>query len=143
MSIELVLIPVAISVTQLASNRFEKKFENRSSYKLQSFMNDEILVKKALEQYGCSYRTEDHALSIEDFNIGLLKNDDSVFEAIFDSTIKLEDAQQFLSNLEEEYTHLVQQETYKKLIQRAKEQGMVLETEMVNEQNSIVLTFKV
>jgi len=142
MSIEIVLIPIAIAVTQLASNRLEKKIENKESYKLQSFMNDESLVKKALEQYGCSFRTEDKTLSIEDFKIGFLQNEES-FDAIFDSTIKLEDAKQFLTNIEEEYTHLVQQDTYLKLIKRAKEQGLILETEEVNENNSIVLTFKV
>ncbi|MFE8700596.1 DUF1257 domain-containing protein [Cytobacillus sp. FJAT-54145] len=106
-------------------------------------MNDENLLKRALEQYGCSFEKDEKTLNVEDFKIGFLKNDVGIFEAVFDIDIKFEDAQRFLQNIEEEYTHILQQETYQKLLHRAKEQGLILETEEVNESNSIILTFKV
>lgn len=143
MSIELVLIPIAIAVTQLASDQFEQKMNNRENYKLSTMMKDEKLLERTLEQYGCEYSLDNKAINLEEFKLVLIKTKEEHFEAIFDASIEVEKAQEFLKNIEEAYGRIVQEDTYTRLIQRARENGLVLESEEVTRNDSIVLTFKV
>jgi len=80
---------------------------------------------------------------VGDIKILFHQDTDGVFEALFDHDIPFETAEEFIRHLQEEYTSIVQQETYLSLLERAKEQGLVLETEEVSSDNSIILTFKV
>jgi hypothetical protein len=146
LSIELALIPVAIAITQTIGSHMEKKMQFKDSYKIKTIMKDEILLQKALNHYGCkAFTVDSHQMesSIGDLTILFQRNNEGIFDAVFDSTIEFEHADQFVKNIETEYIHLVQQETYLKLMERAKEQGLVLESEELKENNAIVLTFKV
>ncbi|MFC0187120.1 DUF1257 domain-containing protein [Fictibacillus aquaticus] len=146
MSIELVLIPIAIAATQFTSEQIKKRKEKSESYLLSSYMKDEKLLQQALEQYGCS------TVMLEDSNIALhngahqmafYKNVEDIFDLVADSSVSQEDAEQFLHHIQDEYTRILQQETYQKLLERAQKQGYVLESEEITDNNSIVLTFKV
>ncbi|MGD7009728.1 hypothetical protein [Metabacillus sp. 84] len=145
MSIELALIPIAIAAVQGIGTAMEKKMDSKS-YSLTTIMKDEAILAKALDHYGCSPKFMDHKgmeSEIGDIKILFQQNPDGIFEALFEQDIPQETALEFIKNLQEEYTSIVQQETYLKLLERAREQGLLLETEQVTEDNSIVLTFKV
>ncbi|MFC7371417.1 hypothetical protein ACFQPF_06995 [Fictibacillus iocasae] len=146
MSIELVLIPVAIAVSQYTSDQLEKRKEKNQSFVLPSYMKDETLLQQALEQYGC------HTVMVDEQNLSIhtgahqmvfYKNEENIFDLAADSSVSREDAEEFLHQIQDEYTRILQQETYQKLLQRAERQGYVLESEEITETNSIVLTFKV
>lgn len=146
MSIELALIPIAIALTQTIGTKLGERMNDENSYSLKTIMRDEELLYKALENYGCNASLLDgEKMESTVGNLRLLfqKDEQGTFDLIADQSISAEHSAQFLKQLEEEYTHLVQQQTYLRLLERAKEQGLVLETEEVGGNNSIVLTFKV
>lgn len=146
MSIELVLIPVAIAITQSIGSHVEKKLDSKIEYHITTIMKDKDLVKKALENYGCNPNfigNDEITSEIGESKILFLQNSEGVIDAYFDNEIPLDSATEFLNNIQEEYTSIVQQETYLRLLERAKEKGMILETEEITNSNSIVLTFKI
>lgn len=146
MSIELVLIPVAIAITQSIGSRLEKKIESGKTFSITTIMKDEKVLRKTLDSYGCtSQLIEEKSMltKVGDIKILFYQDTEGVFEALFDCDISFETAEEFIRHLQEEYTSIVQQETYLNLLARAKEQGLVLETEEVSSDNSIILTFKV
>lgn len=146
MSIELALIPVAIAITQSIGSRLEKKVESDKTFSIPTIMKDEKVLRKALDSYGCTSQLVEEknmVTKVGDIKIVFHQDAEGVFEALFDSDIPFETAEEFIRHLQEEYTSIVQQETYLNLLEKAKEQGLILETEEVSSDNSIILTFKV
>lgn len=146
MSIELVLIPVGIAVAQSVSSMIEKAGEMNRSFRLATVMKDEKLLQKALEQYGCSvhvWTSGNYETEIAAAKIFFQKNEDGVFEAIFPEEVTAEDAAVFIENLTSEYKYVLQQETYRKVMERAREKGFILESEERQEDQTIVLTLRV
>ncbi|KKK39993.1 hypothetical protein WQ57_01615 [Mesobacillus campisalis] len=146
MSIELVLIPVAIAVSQAIGSNIQKRMEENKIYAVTTIMKDPQLLQKALLNYGCATSLlEENEMSSEigDVKVMFQINSQGIFEALFEKGIPEEAALEFLTNIQDEYTSLVQQDIYLKLLERASGQGLVLESEEVNNNNSIVLTFRV
>jgi len=75
--------------------------------------------------------------------LSLAKRDDGTFEALFPGTAPQEQAREALGELDAEYTRLVQERVYQQVIERAQDQGLALESERVEQDNSIVLTLRV
>lgn len=144
MSIELILIPIGIAVGQKVATLIDKRNENKA-YTIQTVMKKEHLLKKAIEQYGCSVQGDDtnYQTEVGDIKIGFYQNEEGVFEAIFDESVEQEHALEFIENLHTEYKYLIQQETYTRLVERAKENGLELESEAIQKDRSILLTFEV
>lgn len=145
MSIELALIPIAIAVGQTIVSKLDSKFEKNNSYAYKTIMKDEKLLVEALQSYGCSITSIDENIksTVGDIGIVFQKDEEGVMHAIFSNDIGQDHASEFLENLSTEYRRLVQEDTYKKLLERAKDKGYVLESEEVSENNSIVLTFQI
>lgn len=144
MSIELVLIPVGIALVQGVSSLIEKK--SGHTYSIQTVMKRQDLLQKAIEQYGCDvYEINEQNCQTEVGNIKIFfrQNDKGIFEAVFDESVKTEDAMEFVDHLHAEYKYLIQQETYQKLLQHAEEKGLELESEVIQKDRSILLTFNV
>ncbi|MDY7224439.1 DUF1257 domain-containing protein [Halalkalibacterium halodurans] len=144
MSIELILIPIGIAVGQKVATLIDKRNENKA-YTIQTVMKKEHLLKKAIEQYGCSVQGDEtnYQTEVGDIKIGFYQNEEGVFEAIFDESVEQEHALEFIENLHTEYKYLIQQETYTRLVERAKKNGLELESEAIQKDRSILLTFEV
>ncbi|MBS4196299.1 DUF1257 domain-containing protein [Lederbergia citri] len=144
MSIELVLIPVGIVVIQAASSLIERKEGN--TYSVHTVMKRQHLLQKAIEQYGCNVseiNENNYQTEVGDIKIFFRQNEKGIFEAIFDESVKREEALEFIENLHTEYKYLIQQETYQKLLQQAHEKGLLLESEEIQQDRSILLTFNI
>ncbi len=151
MSLSVFLVPIAIgaaAVTLRGSNEEELEMslpQDKVYYKLETKMKDEQLLQETLQNYGSSTEIENDEVTstIGDTEIIFLKNSQGMYSAHFHEDIPLKDAEEFTDNIYEEYTRVVQRKTYEKLMQRAENEGFILETEETNENESIVLTFQV
>jgi len=145
-SIELVLIPVGIAVAHSVGSLIEKHKQDSNTYKIQTVMKRQHLLQNALNQYGCDINEINHQnyqTAVGDIKIYFQQNDSGVFEAVFDESVGKEDALEFIDNLHSEYRYLIQQETYKKLLKQASKKGLELESEEIQQDRSILLTFNV
>lgn len=154
MSLSVFLIPFAIAGTATAisskmysvdiQSELPSMKENETYYKLETKIKDEELLQETLRNYGSeSSVVNEHVESvIGDVQITFYKEENATFSAIFHERIDIVDAEEFVENIFEEYTRIVQQKTYEKLMERASNEGLVFESENRNE-DSIVLTFQV
>lgn len=144
MGIGLIMIPIAIAIVG-AVNTTEETMEQQQSLRIQTVFGDEHLLEKALKNYGCRYITQGSSIgsAVDGSRIVFQKDQWGVFQAVFSGPISLETAQGFINDLQNEYTKEVQQQVYLNLMGRSLEHGFVLESEEVQEDNSIVLTFNI
>lgn len=145
MSLSVFLLPAALAITTGLAGQLEQQVEQGEFYKINTNMKDEQIMQQALENRGNTVTVTDDQIeaSIGKVDIYFQRQEDNTISAIFHKDVAVEDAREFIKNTYEEYTHVVQQNTYEKLLQRAENEGLVLQTETKQKDNTIVLTFNV
>lgn len=142
MSLSVVLLPALISGVSIATADAEMFGQY---YKMKTSMKDENILQEALENRGSHVTLDEMQIeaSIGDVDIVFQREEDDTISAFFNKEINQHESKEFLSYTEKEYKRIVQQKTYEKLLERAKHEGLVLQSDKVNEENTIVLTFGV
>lgn len=146
MSVEIVLIPLAIALTKEVAEglfRYTEKKQN-DCIVLETRMKDEELLKKALEEWSCSFRqvdTLDSFKSIQENEVTFMLDEEGRYSLVLPKSAERNAYLEWLDKVETSYTHYLQQRVYKNLIEKAKDKGMVLENEELLEDNSIQLTY--
>ncbi|MEI3612349.1 hypothetical protein [Pseudogracilibacillus sp. SO30301A] len=145
MSLSLTLIPIAIAASSVVSYALQDKIEEGIYYKIDTNLKDENILTEALKNRGCNVSLDKRQIESTLGNVEIVfqRQEDDTISAVFHKDIPLKDAEEFVKNTHEEYTRIVQQKTYHKLVERAKNEGLILESEKRNEEDTIVLTFQV
>lgn len=151
MSTGLELIPFAIAagvsaIGHYRARRAEQELSGPPPYALETRMRDEELLVAAAAALDASTTGSGGAASVTGVagvQLSLAKRDDGTFEALFPGTAPQEQAREALGQLDAEYTRLVQERVYQQVIERAQDRGLALESERVEQDNSIVLTLRV
>ena len=106
-------------------------------------MTDAHILQAALDSCGCQSVTTGMTVDseIQGARIIFEPTENGAFNAVFIGGIPAERAEEFLAGLYDQYTRQVQQEVYQKVKERAASKGMVLESEEMQADDSIVLTF--
>jgi UDP-N-acetylglucosamine enolpyruvyl transferase len=151
MSVEMLLIPIVIAavgtagtgVSIFSSNKEISKDKNIMVYETK--MKDKELLKNALEVFGHKPFLEENLIDIDldEYNLIFQLNEQNIFEAVFQGDITEEQAQVMVSNIYDEYTKLVQERVYYKVLENIKDYDIDLESESVHDDNSIVLTLNI
>jgi hypothetical protein len=144
----MLLIPIVIAAvgsTGVTIDIFSKK-ESKSNFMIyETKMKDYELLKKALEVFGHKPFLEENSMDInlEEYELIFKLNDENIFEAVFQGNITAEHAEEMVSEIYEEYTKLVQEQVYYKVLENIQDYDIELESESVQEDNSIVLTLNI
>ena len=141
MSVSLVLVPIAIAVAGAIRAR---RAEGRNAVRVETRMRDDELLRRALEEYGCRNvrAAETVAAAVDGREILFERAESGTFEGLF-SGIDAPAAETFVRDVEHEYTRLLQAQVYERVVAGAAERGYTLESERVEEDNSVVLTLRV
>lgn len=147
MSLEILLVPLAIAATGGIAEIMKKRVERQSTFQyvlIQTRMKDEALLKKALQEWDTQFRQigEGEQIQVDSnseavFTVG----EEGRYLLVLPETEDQEKYAKWIENLEKSYTHYLQQEVYTRLLERAEEQGMVLEKEELMQDDSIQLTY--
>ncbi|MFP7288142.1 DUF1257 domain-containing protein [Shouchella clausii] len=149
MSIEIVLIPLAIAVTKQVAEAVSvhrEKLQARHVV-LETRMKDEVLLREALEEWSCSFRQVEHTDSLESLEWSLsnevtfLQQENGSYSLVLPQGADVTAYTEWVGNVETSYTRHLQQKVYRNLIEQAREQGMVMEKEEVLEDQSIQITY--
>lgn len=145
MSLSLTLIPLAIGASSAIAFALKDKVEEGEFYLVDTNMKDEETLEVALKNYGCNVTLDQESFqsSIGDIQLAFQQQENGTFSAVFSNSVETGDAEEFIGGIQKEYTRLVQKQTYEKLMERAKAEGLVLEAENTNEDGTIVMTFQV
>ncbi|XMA23857.1 hypothetical protein M9428_02190 (plasmid) [Bacillus bombysepticus] len=146
MSIEIVLIPLAIALTKEVAEGISSYAakKQKDCIVLESRMRDEELLKKALEEWSCSFRQVDTLESFKSFQeneVTFMLDEEGNYLLVLPKSAERAAYLDWLEKVETSYTHYLQQRVYQNLIEKAKNKGMVLENEELLEDNSIQLTY--
>lgn len=146
MSIEIVLIPLAIAltkeITEGVSNLSEKN--NKDYSILDTRMKDESLLKQALDEWTCSFREVEALDSLQQLHeneVTFMMNKEGCYSLVLPKSADKNSFQEWIEKVETSYTHYLQQRVYLNLVEKAKQQGMILENEELLEDHSIQLTY--
>lgn len=151
MSTGLELIPFAIAagvgvIGRYRARRAEEQALGPPPYSFETRMRDEQLLGAAVAALDASARRREGAVGVTEVAgtpLSLARTESGTFEALFPGTVPQAQAQTVLEQLDAEYTRLVQERVYEQVVERAQQQGLALESERVEEDNSIVLTLRV
>lgn len=151
MSVEMLLIPIVIAavgtagtgVSLLSSNK--EISESSSILTYETKMKDSKLLKKALEVFGYEpfLQKELIDITLEDYELIFQLNKQDIFEAVFQGNVTEENAQKIVSDIYDEYTKLVQEQVYYKVLENIQDYDIELESESVQDDNSIILTLNI
>lgn len=146
MSVSLALIPVGLAIASAVAARKEARVAGKPTMAVQTRMrNDEILME-ALRDLSCEaapvagggVRATRGA-----FEFTFRRDENGVLEANFGVDVTPEEAEAFVTDLDDEYTRLIQARVYQRVLERAQQHGMAIDSESVEDDNSIVLTLRV
>jgi hypothetical protein len=143
MGVSLVLIPLALAIQGMVVTRGEKR---QQQFVLKTRMKNRELLLSALRKTGVEPVEKDGIIRTAhgpDKQLSFHLNEENGYDVRFTGKWSLEEAEEWTTQLHEEYTLLLQEQVYRKLLERSKERGLDLETEEVEDDNSIVLTFTV
>ncbi len=151
MSVEMLLIPIVIAavgtagtgVSLLSSNK--EISESSGTLIYETKMKDTKLLKKALEVFGYEPFLQKELIDITlgDYELIFQLNNQDIFEAVFQGNVTEENAQKILSDIYDEYTKLVQEQVYHKVLENIQDYDIELESESVQDDNSIILTLNI
>jgi hypothetical protein len=144
MSVVIALIPVALAVAASAAARRRAEEEGHATLAIQTRMRDDELIVRALEVMQCDAELDASGVRAtrNQFEFTFSRGVDGVLEARFGPDVAPDEAEMFVHDLDREYTRLVQERVYRRVIERAQEYGMALESEEIEEDDSIVLTLR-
>lgn len=145
MSLSIFLVPIAIAVSSGVAIKIEESLSDGAYYQVNTNMKDETIIQQALENRGSKVTFDEHQIEskIGDIDIMFQRQEDETISSIFHQNVRMKDAEEFIENTYTEYTRIIQEQTYEKLMQRAENEGLILQSETRNEENTIVLTFDV
>ncbi|MEN6293968.1 MAG: hypothetical protein ABFD07_18370 [Methanobacterium sp.] len=144
MSVTMVLIPVAIAAAGTLFVKVEPLESDLIIFKTK--MKNALILQKAVINLGYQPHILNRIqmeIKHEDMHINFQKNEDNTIQATFSENISQKHAEAYIAEIYDEYTTLVQQQTYEKLLENIKNRNLNLESEEVTKDNSIVLTLTV
>lgn len=146
MSLEIVLIPLAIAaVSAYKASQVNDESTGQVNINVQTRMKNQEMLIEALRVLGLSASFTDNLLRVGNSEIEFLmrKNENDIWTAQFENDVSEEAATSLLISLDKEYGKLVQATVLQRIKERASVNGMNLQSEIFNRDNSVTLTLNV
>jgi len=157
MSIIISIVPIvlgALAATSAATTAtasmietdVNKQKSNQDVIELATNIRNEKLLRETLVKMGAqNIQIDQKSLGsdIDDFHIVFVQKDNGTFNIQFIGNINQEEAINFKNDLIAEYSNMVQNYVYETLKTKAEEKGLTLEKEILQSDQSIVLTYNI
>jgi high-affinity Fe2+/Pb2+ permease len=147
MSLEIILIPLAIALITKAHSKTNEDNPNAPSHQVavETRMKNLELLQNAMRNIGCttSIQESDISASLNSLNFTFKKNSQGIWAATFEAGTTFEAAEQIIGQIDKAYGIEVQTEVLRKIKERAPQSGMTLESETINEDSSVTLVLAV
>ncbi len=147
MSLEIILIPLAIALVTKAQSKAKENSPNTSSHQVtvETRMKNLELLQNAMRNIGCTttIRENEIAASLDSNSFSFKKNSQDIWTARFVAGTSVEIAEQIIGQIDKAYGIEVQAEVLRKIKERAPQSGMTLESETINEDSSVTLVLAV
>ena len=155
MSVSLVLVPLAIAIGGALSDLPENEIikyedvnnivQNNRCYQVETPIKRMDLLVRCISALGYDLQkiNDKYIMKYTDGDIEFIRNSNSQIDILFSSGYSQDQVQNISSDIYNQYTSVLQAEIYNTLKQKAEERGYTLENEVIEDDNSIVLNFRV
>ena len=147
MSLEIILIPLAIALITKSQSKAKEVNPNASSHQVavETRMKNLDLLQNAMRNIGCVTTMQENqiAASLNSLNFTFTKNSQGIWAATFVAGTTFAAAEQIIGQIDKAYGIEVQAEVLRKIKERAPQSGMTLESETINEDSSVTLVLAV
>ena len=147
MSLEIILIPMAIALITKAHSKANENTPIASSHQVnvETRMKNLELLQNAMRNIGCTTTMQENeiAASLNSIYFTFKKNSEGIWTAGFVAGTSVDVAEQIISQIDKAYGIEVQAEVLRKIKERAPQSGMTLESETINEDASVTLVLAV
>jgi hypothetical protein len=145
MSIEIVLIPLAIAAISAWKANSSTDVSGRQTVAVGTRMRDEKLLQRALADTDAQVSYDGDVISSTWLTCeGKFTRDaDGIWSVHFDGETSLEDASELVSRVDTAYGQRVQHEVLSRLRERAPAAGMEIESETIADDRSVTLVLNV
>ena len=147
MSLEIILIPLAIALVTKAQTKAKENNPNSSSHQVavETRMKNLELLQNAMRNIGCTTTMQEGEISasLDSINFTFKKNPHGFWAARFIAGTSVDVAEQIIGQIDKAYGIEVQAEVLRKIKERAPQSGMTLESETINEDSSVTLVLAV
>ena len=147
MSLEIILIPLAIALVTKVQSNAKENTPNASSHQVavETRMKNQDLLQNAMRNIGCTTTMQgsEIAASLDSIYFTFKKNSQGIWSARFVAETSVEVAEQIIGQIDKAYGIEVQAEVLRKIKERAPQSGMTLESETINEDSSVTLVLAV
>lgn len=147
MSLEIILVPMAIALITKAHSKATENTPNASTHQVvvETRMKNATLLANAMENIGCSttITPTEIAASLNSIYFTFSQNTDGIWKANFIEGTSVIAAEQIIGQIDKAYGIEVQAEVLKKIKDRAPQNGMTLESETINQDASVTVVLAV
>jgi len=111
---------------------------------ISSNLKDKNIIQQVLNESYIGYNSKEELEAFQKKGkITYNKTINQTYDFIFTGNYDEEEAKKYVKNITEEYALIVQEQTYLKVIEKIKKQNLTLESEIVDNEDSIVLTLNI
>lgn len=147
MSLEIILIPMAIALVTKAKSKADESVPLASVHQVsvETRMKNQDLLVNAMQNSGCTVTSTPNEIagSFNSILFSFKRDGNGVWNATFIPGTTLQTATQIVQSIDRAYGLEVQAEVLRKIKERAPQNGMTLESETVNSDASISLVLAV
>ncbi len=147
MSLEILLIPMAIALVTKVHSKVNENTPNASSRQVavETRMKNQDLLQNAMKSIGCTTNMVKNEItaSLNSNYFTFKKNSEGIWAANFVAGTSVDVAEKIIGQIDKAYGIEVQAEVLRKIKERAPQTGMTLESETINEDSSVTLILAV
>ena len=146
MSIIISVIPIVVGALGATVAAIEADADKQNFRELPTNIRNENILQKTLVKMGARNIRSDNkniGSDIDNFHIAFVRKEDQTFNIRFAEYITQKEAIKFRDELVAEYGALIQSHVYETLKRKAEEKGLELEKEVLQTDQTIVLTYRV
>lgn len=117
---------------------------NKKTQKITTNMKNKDMIENIMKNSYLGYSNKTKYMKfLNKGEIIISKNKEDALDIIFIGNYEKNEINEFAENLNDEYTSLVQEQTYTQIIEKIKENNYSIESEVIDNQDSVVLTINI
>ncbi|WP_323735865.1 hypothetical protein PXD04_08220 [Methanosphaera sp. ISO3-F5] len=118
--------------------------KSKQSFKIPSNLKDEKIINSILKDNYLGFSSKKALNEFQNKGeIILKKNDDETLDFLFIGNYNKKEAENYVKNISDEYALLIQEQTYLKVLERIENENLNLESEIIDNEDSIILTLNI
>ena len=131
-------------VTSICEEYDQNSGENHPKYRIRTDMKNIDIIESIMKENFLGFHSQEEINEFKERGkISLNKLEDNTYELVFFGNYQKDEVSNYVKNLNDAYKSKIQEMTYVKLIEKIKKNNYKLEKEIIDNENSIILTLNI